>query len=83
MRHWDFWYQEGKSSHPFYQKIINENGTPKLEGSPVDMMQSKVFCSPPLENGAEQFSISADGNLVAFSAHNKDEKNFILLIVIN
>ena len=74
MRHWDFWYQEGKSSHPFYQKIINENGTPKLEGSPVDMMQSKVFCSPPLENGAEQFSISADGNLVAFSAHNKDEK---------
>ena len=74
MRHWDFWYQEGKSSHPFYQKIINENGIPKLEGNPIDMMQDKIFCSPPLENGAEQFSISNDGNYVAFSAHNKDEK---------
>ena len=75
MRHWDFWYQEGKDAHPFYQKLAkNPDGTPRLEGDPVDMMQDQVFCSPPLENGAEQFSISPDGNLVAFSAHNKDEK---------
>ena len=23
MRHWDFWYTEGKDSHPFYQRIEN------------------------------------------------------------
>ena len=75
MRHWDFWYQEGKDAHPFYQKLVkNADGTPGLEGTAIDMMQDQVYCSPPLENGAEQFSISPDGNLVAFSAHNKDEK---------
>ena len=48
VRHWDFWYQKGKSSHPFYQNIINDNNLPKLEGNPIDMMQDKIFCSPPL-----------------------------------
>ena len=37
-------------------------------------MKSQEYCSPPLENGAEQFDISPDGNLIAFSAHSKDEK---------
>ena len=74
MRHWDFWYTEGKDSHPFYQKLIMENNEPKVSGDPVDMMKSEAFCSPPLENGAEQFSISDDGKLVAFSAHEKNEK---------
>ena len=74
MRHWDFWYTEGKDSHPFYQKIIRGANGPQLEGAPLDLMKSKEYCSPPLENGAEQFDISPDGNLIAFSAHSKDEK---------
>ena len=74
MRHWDFWYTEGKDSHPFYQKIIKEDNKPKLEGSPLDLMKFEEYCSPPLENGAEEFDISPDGNLVAFSAHSKDKK---------
>ena len=74
MRHWDFWYTEGKDSHPFYQKLKMENNVPKLDGEPVDMMLNQIYCSPPLENGPEQFSISDDGNLIAFSAHKKDEK---------
>ena len=73
MRHWDFWYTEGKDSHPFYQRIENGGNGPELSGDPVDLMVNKTYCSPPLENGAEQFSISSDGNLIAFSAHNKDE----------
>ena len=74
MRHWDFWYTEGKDSHPFYQKLSKGEKGPELSGSPIDLMQSQEYCSPPLENGAEQFDISPDGNLVAFSAHSKDEK---------
>ena len=74
MRHWDFWYTEGKDSHPFYQKLSKGEKGPELSGSPIDLMQSQEYCSPPLENGAEQFDISPDSNLVAFSAHSKDEK---------
>ena len=74
MRHWDFWYTEGKDSHPFYQKIVRGANGPQLEGTPLDLIKSKEYCSPPLENGAEQFDISPDGNLIAFSAHSKDEK---------
>ena len=74
MRHWDFWYTEGKDSHPFYQKIVKGANGPQLQGDPVDMMKSEQYCSPPLENGAEQLDISPDGNLIAFSAHSKDEK---------
>ena len=74
MRHWDFWYTEGKDSHPFYQKIVRGANGPQLDGTPLDLMKSEAYCSPPLENGAEQFDISPDGNLVAFSAHSKDEK---------
>ena len=74
MRHWDFWYTEGKDSHPFYQKIVKGTNGPQLEGDPIDMMANDQYCSPPLENGAEQFDISPDGNIVAFSAHSKDEK---------
>ena len=74
MRHWDFWYTEGKDSHPFYQKLKNENGKPVLDGTPVDMMLKEAYCSPPLEGGADQFAISNDGSLIAFSAHKKDEK---------
>ena len=74
MRHWDFWYTEGKDSHPFYQKIVRGSNGPQLEGDPLDLMQSEVYCSPPLENGAEQFDISPDGNLIAFSAHSKDKE---------
>ena len=74
MRHWDFWYTEGKDSHPFYQKIVKGANGPQLQGDPVDLMKSEQYCSPPLENGAEQFDISPDGNLIAFSAHSKDEK---------
>ena len=74
MRHWDFWYTEGKDSHPFYQKLVRGENGPQLEGSPVDLMKSQEYCSPPLENGADQFDISPDGNLVAFSAHSKDKE---------
>ncbi len=74
MRHWDFWYTEGKDSHPFYQKLKLENNKPALDGKPVDMMFNQIYCSPPLENGPEQFSINDDGTMVAFSAHSKDEK---------
>ena len=74
VRHWDFWYTEGKDSHPFYQKIVRGSNGPQLDGTPLDLMKSEEYCSPPLENGAEQFDISPDGNLVAFSAHSKDEK---------
>ena len=35
MRHWDFWYTEGKDSHPFYQKLKLENNKPALDGKPV------------------------------------------------
>ena len=74
MRHWDFWYTEGKDAHPFYQKLKMVDNKPSLDGGAIDMMeQRKENCSPPLENGAEQFSISADGNFVAFSAHKKDQ----------
>ena len=74
MRHWDFWYTEGKDSHPFYQKLKMVNNEPSLDQDPIDMMKGEQYCSPPLENGPEQFSISDDGKLVAFSAHSKDEK---------
>ena len=74
MRHWDFWYIEGKDSHPFYQKIIKGTNGPQLVDTPIDLMKNEAYCSPPLENGAEQFDISPDGNLIAFSSHSKDEK---------
>ena len=74
MRHWDFWYTEGKDSHPFYQKLKNDSGKPVLDGKPVDMMLKEAYCSPPLEGGSDQFSINDDGTLIAFSAHKKDEK---------
>ena len=74
MRHWDFWYTEGKDSHPIYQKLKRGENGPELDGNPLDLMQSQEYCSPPLEEGAEQFDISPDGNLIAFSAHKKDEK---------
>ena len=74
MRHWDFWYTEGKDSHPFYQKLKRGENGPELDGNPLDLMQSQEYCSPPLEGGADQFDISPDGNLIAFSAHKKDEK---------
>ena len=74
MRHWDFWYTEGKDSHPFYQKIEKGNNGLQLVGTQKDLMKNEEYCSPPLENGAEQFDISPDGNLIAFSAHSKDEK---------
>ena len=67
-------YTEGKDSHPFYQRIEKDNNGPKLVDSPIDLMKNEEYCSPPLEKGAEQFDISPDGNLIAFSAHSKDEK---------
>ena len=53
MRHWDFWYKEGKDFYPFYQKLTKGEKGPELSGSPIDLIQSQGYCSPPLENGAE------------------------------
>ena len=72
IRHWDTWYTEGAASHVFYQKMENDGNIPKLHGEPVDMILSQKLCSPPIEYGSEQFAISSDENLIAFSTHKKD-----------
>lgn len=76
VRHWDFWYKQGYDSHPFYQKIkLSEDGTKvELDGEPFDMLLNLDSVSPPIENGPEQFSISNDNNLIAFSVHVNDRE---------
>ena len=44
-------------------KLKLENNKPALDGKPVDMMFNQIYCSPPLENGPEQFSINDDLNI--------------------
>ena len=59
-RHWDEW-EDGKRSHLF---VVTPGG-----GAPVDLMAGLDADSPPRPfGGSESFSISPDGNEVAFSA---------------
>ena len=73
-RHWDFWYTEGKMSHIFYQKLKLEGNNVIVDGEHVDLLAKQSIASPPIENGPEQFSISNEQNLIAFSTHAIDKK---------
>ena len=76
IRHWDVWYTQGSASHPFYQKIKLNEETQELEldGDAVDLLLKKELSSPPIEGGSDQFSISYDGKLLAFSVHTKNRE---------
>ena len=76
IRHWDVWYTQGSASHPFYQKIKQNEETKQLEldGDAVDVLLNQKLSSPPIEGGSDQFSISSDGKLIAFSVHAKNNE---------
>ena len=76
IRHWDVWYTQGSASHPFYQKIKLNEETQELEldGEAVDLLLKEELSSPPIEGGSDQFSISSNGNLLAFSVHTKNRE---------
>ena len=76
MFHWDQWLPQGKGSHIFYQKIKQDETTKKLSvlGDPVDITKDMEVNAPPLDTDSSNYDISRDGNMIAFSAHVRDEK---------
>ncbi len=66
-RHWDTW-EDGKRSHVFIWKIG--------EAVPIDLMRGMdADCPPKPFGGAEEISISPDGNEIAFTAKDEGRAN--------
>ena len=75
MFHWDQWLIEGKGSHLFYQKFkLTENNKFELIDKPKDLTKGMELNTPPLFTSNENYDISPDGNLVAFSAHLRNHE---------
>jgi len=73
--HWDQWLIEGKGSHLFYQKFkLTENNKFELIDKPKDLTKGMELNTPPLFTSNENYDISPDGNLVAFSAHLRNHE---------
>ena len=76
MFEWDQWLIEGKGSHLFYQKFkLIDDDTFVLIDEPKDVTIGMELNTPPLETSNENYDISNDGTMVAFSGHlrNHDE----------
>ena len=75
MFHWDEWLIEGKGSHLFYQKFKLNGNNFELIDTPKDITIGMKLNTPPLFTSNDNYDISNDGTMVAFSAHirNHDE----------
>ena len=69
MFHWDEWLIEGKGSHLFYQKFKLNGNTFELIDTPKDITIGMELNTPPLFTSNDNYDISNDGTMVAFSAH--------------
>ena len=74
MFHWDQWLIEGKGSHLFYQKFKLNGNKFELIGTPRDLTIGMKLNTPPLFTSNENYDISNDGNLVAFSVHERNHE---------
>ena len=74
MFHWDQWLIEGKGSHLFYQKFKLNGNKFYLIGTPRDLTIGMKLNTPPLFTSNENYDISNDGNLVAFSVHERNHE---------
>jgi acylaminoacyl-peptidase len=74
MFHWDEWLIEGKGSHLFYQKFKLVDNKFELIDKPKDVTQGMELNTPPLFTSNQNYDISNDGNLVAFSAHIRNHE---------
>ena len=76
MFHWDEWLIEGKGSHLFYQKFNFNKNTNKFEliDNPRDLTLGMKINTPPLFTSNENYDISPDGKLVAFSVHERNHE---------
>ena len=74
MFHWDEWLIEGKGTHLFYQKFKLTDNKFELIDEPRDLTKGMELNTPPLFTSNENYDISPDGNLVAFSAHIRNHE---------
>ena len=73
MHHWDTWQVEGKGSHLFYQKIKVSDNKVTLDGNVKDITEGMEINTPPLFTDSSNYDISNDGEMIAFSAHIRDQ----------
>ena len=76
MFHWDTWLVEGKGSHVFVQKFdfdVDKNIF-VLKDDPIDVCQGMEINTPPLFTDYSNYDLSNDGNLIAFSAHLRNNE---------
>ena len=74
MFHWDEWLIEGKGSHLFYQKFKLNGNTFELIDEPKDITLGMELNTPPLFTSNDNYDISNDGTMVAFSAHIRNHE---------
>jgi hypothetical protein len=74
MFHWDQWLIEGKGSHLFYQKFKLNGNKFELIDTPRDLTLGMELDTPPLFTSNENYDLSPDGNLVAFSVHERNHE---------
>ena len=74
MFHWDEWLIEGKGSHLFYQKFKLNGENFELIDTPKDITIGMELNTPPLFTSNENYDISNDGTMVAFSAHIRNHE---------
>ena len=74
MFHWDQWLIEGKGSHLFYQKFKLNGNKFELIDTPRDLTLGMELNTPPLFTSNENYDLSPDGNLVAFSVHERNHE---------
>ena len=73
MFHWDTWQVEGKGSHLFYQKIKVSENKVTLDGNVTDITEGMEINTPPLFTDNSNYDISNNGQMIAFSAHNRNQ----------
>ena len=74
MFHWDEWLIEGKGSHLFYQKFKLNGNNFELIDTPKDLTRGMELNTPPLFTSNDNYDISNDGTMVAFSAHIRNHE---------
>ena len=72
--HWDQWLVEGKGSHLFYQKFKFTGTKFELIDTPRDLTIGMELNTPPLFTSNENYDISPNGKLVAFTAHLRNHE---------
>lgn len=73
VRHWDK-YDEGKVSHLFFFKVGKadnpENKQPVIKSVPIELLKGQEANTPvPPDGDVSHYDLSADGSLIAFTAH--------------